>query len=88
MNRDKLNDNLEELKEEIEKLKIKDPQAAERLQKLSDNIKTSLESQSDNTIDKELNTGIHNDLEVFEVEHPAATGILNRIATLLSDMGI
>lgn len=88
MDREKLNDYLEELKKETEKLELIDPQAAERLKELTNNIEKTMATQGEDNAGKELNDGIQGNLEHFEREHPSVTSILNRIATLLSDMGI
>jgi predicted transcriptional regulator len=88
MDREKLKTYLEELKDEIEKLEEKDSQAAGRLTELTDNIEKNLASPEDDEPYDDLIEGIQNNVEQFEVDHPTITGVLNRISTLLSNMGI
>lgn len=88
MDREKLKNYLEELKNEIEKLDDKDSQAAGRLIELTDSIEKNLAAPEDAEPYDDLIEGIQNNVEHFKIDHPTITGILNRISTLLSNMGI
>ncbi|MDC7227587.1 MAG: DUF4404 family protein [Spirochaetales bacterium] len=86
MDREKLEKHLKELRTEIEDLEFEAPESVERLMALADEIEVS--TADDNEIDSDLLEGIQSNVDHFEVEHPSITALLNRIATLLSDMGI
>ncbi len=86
MDTENLKKNIEELKDEISRLQNEAPETAVRLQQLVDNMEQTIDSDELNNND--LVAGIQKNIEHLETEHPSATEILNRIATVLSNMGI
>ncbi len=86
MERDKLQKYIEELREELEKLQSSDTEAASRLNTLLKNIETSIETDFPHSA--EIGTTVQDNIKYFEATHPVITDALNRIATLLSNMGI
>jgi len=88
MDRDKLKNDLEELKAEIINLEDKDPQIVGRLRKIAESIEKALDESSDTSPDDDLIQGLQGNIEHFEAEHPTITGILDRITKALSSMGI
>ena len=80
MNSDKLSKHLTELRTEINKIEETDKPTALRLQDLVDDI--------ENTASAESSDNVMNMIENLEEKHPAVTEVLNRIATVLSNMGV
>ncbi len=76
---DNIKKNLEEIKEE---LKSADQETSESLLPLISKLESQLEAEDDDLADVKEN------LERFEVAHPALTEMLNRLADLLSGIGI
>lgn len=86
MERDKLQKDLGQLKVEITKLQESDVEAASRLNSLLADIESSIDSDFPQNPD--IRTAVQDNLKYFEATHPVITDVLNRIATLLSNMGI
>ena len=89
MDEEKLEKYLTELKAETDRIRNIDPESAAHLDEIVRNIGSSLDSGThDNTSEPELSEKIQGGIERFETDHPAATEILNRIATFFSNIGI
>lgn len=88
MNDEKLENYLNELKDEIGKLDAKNQEVAGKLRELTGSIEESLKTPVEERQNDELVLGIQNNIEHFESEHPTITGILDRITKALSSMGI
>jgi len=86
MEREKLEKYLDELKKEISNLGDYEEESASRLRILTENIEMALQGPVET--DKDVIDNIQGNIEHFEEIHPSVTALLNRIATLLSDMGI
>lgn len=80
MDSEKLSKNLSRLKKEISRLEASDADSAARLNELVEDIE---DSASENNAQR-----IQSTIEQLEEQHPAVTEILNRIATILSNMGV
>jgi len=87
MTHDKLREDLDKLRAEIDNIAADDYKSKEKLNQLITELESRLESS-----DKEDNHGITQNVKEainqFESEHPRATAILNDIMVTLSNMGI
>ena len=88
MNKQELKDSLATLQTELEQLDDTNTETKERINELISEIEQQLENPEDAERSDSLLEDIHKHIELFEVEHPRITGILNRIMMALSDMGI
>ncbi len=87
MSQEKLQQSLQALQDEVDKLDTAHEEVRDRATRLIDDIEKQLDSPHD--IDSEsVIDHIRSLIEKFEVEHPRITGIMNRIMMALSDMGI
>lgn len=82
---DKLHEKITSLKKELEELTISNSTTKEHINSLITEIENLNESAEEKNvvIDK-----IKSSIDRFETEHPRATGILNDIMVMLSNMGI
>ena len=87
MSDDNLHSLIRQLKSEIAALHADDEEARERLQSLVDELERRLD-EDEAVEDEALMDSLRESVERFEVEHPRATGILNNIMVMLSNMGI
>lgn len=89
MSEEKINNALEELRREVERLEVGDSEARERLTNLIENLEQNLKPSE---VSEDGHQGLIDDVKEvvthFEVEHPRVTGILNDIMMTLSNMGI
>lgn len=83
MSREKLEHLLTRLREELATLEADGGQATPRLRTLVDDIERQITAQ-DAGVTGELKRRV----EVFEVEHPRVTAILNDVMVTLSNLGI
>ena len=87
MTHDKLREDLDKLRAEIDNIAADDYKSKEKLNQLITELESRLESS-----DKEDNHGVTQNVKEainqFESEHPRATAILNDIMVTLSNMGI
>ena len=86
MDREKLEKQLVDLKKEISNLGEYEETTASRLRMLIEDIEFSLEDSDE--ANKDILDSIQGNIDHFEEIHPTVTEVLNRIATLLSGMGI
>ena len=83
----KIQENLEQLRKEIEQIADQQSPARTRLQGLVDEIESSIDSSNEEE-DQGLMQNLREAVSHFETEHPRATAILNDIMVTLSNMGI
>lgn len=88
MSEQKLNDTLQELKEQIAGLTLDNPETQRKLQALVDGLETKLRSPEDTSHHHNLVADVRDAVEHFEVEHPRITAILNDLMMTLSNLGI
>lgn len=79
MGTEKIKANLEEIKEELKKA---DKETADSLMPLVTRLESQLEDEDNDFTDVKEN------FERFEVAHPTLTDMINRLADLLSGLGI
>ncbi len=84
----KLQNELEKLREEVNKVASDDIGARDRLNLLISDIEKKLDEPSNESHHNNLVHSIKDAIGQFETEHPRATGILNDIMVTLSNMGI
>ncbi len=84
MSRDELHAQLQQLRQEVDKLAKDDNTTRARL----DTLINEIEADIDTTEQDRLGAKIQQAIEQFEVEHPRATAILNDVMVTLSNMGI
>jgi hypothetical protein len=83
MSREKLENLLSRLREELATLEAGGAQPQPRLRELVNDIETQIAAQ-DEGVTGELKRRV----EAFEVEHPRVTAILNDVMVSLSNLGI
>ena len=88
MNNIKLQEELKELRKEVNDIAIDNETARDKLNLLISDIEKKLEVPSDEAHHKHLLRGIKDAIGQFESEHPRATAILNDIMITLGNMGI
>ena len=88
MTEQQINDALEELRREIEKLDIGDQETKERLADLVESIEQRMTPGVVDEDQPDLIVEMNEAVTQFEVEHPRITGILNDIMMALSSSGI
>ncbi len=88
MPENKLRDDIEKLRNEIENLSANEDISKEKLEMLLQDIESGLETEEQNKNQSELLAGLKESVEHFETEHPRATAIINDIMVTLSNMGI
>jgi hypothetical protein len=79
---------LRELRAELERASGADPEECAKLERLIDAIEHKLDHPEQHEEDYSLVERAKESIEHFEVSHPRATGILNDIMMMLSNMGI
>lgn len=88
MSENKLRDDIEKLRIEINNLRSEESDSKEKLEVLLQEIESGLEDESQDEMPSELLAGLKESVEHFEAEHPRATAIINDIMVTLSNMGI
>ena len=88
MDRKKIDEYLEQLRQEISSMEGTDAEASSRLRALTGQIEAAVKTSPGDSGDSDILDTIQAGIENFETEHPAITDVLNRIATLLGNMGI
>ena len=88
MERERLQQALVELREELDRLAIDDEAERTRLDALVADIEHGLENPGDRAHHDNVVAALEDAISRFEVEHPRATGILNHIMVTLGSMGI
>jgi hypothetical protein len=87
MSKEEILKSLARVKREVGKLNVDQAADKARIQQLIDDLEQRLESPG--ALDhKDMADQIDDTLKELEVEHPTITGILNGIATTLSNYGI
>lgn len=87
MTEQNINDALQQLRNEIDKLHLDDRDVKDRLNQLVESIEGSMGGvplEPDHDLVEELKDVISQ----FEVEHPRITGIVNELMMTLSNLGI
>ncbi len=84
----KLQETLQALREEINKLRPDDRESKDRLEQLVRKLELKLDRPDDTTHHHSLTEGLSDTLTYFEVSHPRITGVLNDLMMTLSNMGI
>lgn len=79
---------IEQLQQELAGAETLDPARRERLQALTRQMQEAADEDSLPDEIREVVNSIRDSIEEFEVSHPRATGILNDIMVMLSNMGI
>ena len=87
MTKNKLQIDLERLREEINQVAIDDIESRKKLNQIISDLETRLETRDEDN-DDGLVKDIKEAIQHFETEHPRATAILNDIMVTLSNMGI
>ena len=88
MNDNKLQNELEKLRSEVNNLASDNAAAREQLNLLINDIEKKLAKPTDEDHHRYLVRGIKDAIRQFESDHPRATAILNDIMITLSNMGI
>ena len=87
MSKEKIQESLDRLKQEVGKLNVAQAADKKRIQQLIAELERRMEAPG--ALDQEgLIDQIDDTLKELEVEYPTITGILNGIATTLSNYGI
>lgn len=87
MNLQRLHRDLTELRAELDRLPADAPGRA-RLLDLAERIEAQIDESRDSEPRDTLVRGVNEAVAEFEVEHPRAAGVLQRIVQALSSMGI
>ena len=87
MTNNKLQNDLERLREEIKHVAVDDVDSRKKLNQIINDLETRLETRDEDN-DDGLVKNIKEAIQHFETEHPRATAILNDIMVTLSNMGI
>ncbi|MES0873837.1 DUF4404 family protein [Sinimarinibacterium thermocellulolyticum] len=87
MNRQRLQEHLDALRAELERLPAQAP-GRERLRQLVERIDAQLDEQRDSEPHESFLSGVREAVADFEAEHPRAAGLLRRLVDTLSSMGI
>lgn len=85
---DNLQNTLQSLRAEIEKLGEGEQESKIRLEKLVEDIETKIKSPADIDHHPNLVHDVKDSVAHFEVSHPTVTRFLNDIMMALSNMGI
>jgi len=88
MTEENINDALQQLRNEIDKLHLDDRDVKDRLNQLVESIEGSLVGGEPLEPDHDLVEELKDVISQFEVEHPRITGIVNELMMTLSNMGI
>lgn len=88
MNTDELQNTLQQLHTEIEKLGAGDEETRNRLYAIIAELEKKLEHPEDVDQHLALVEQLKVAVETFEVDHPTTSGILNRLMLYLGNMGI
>jgi seryl-tRNA synthetase len=83
-----LQEELEKLRLEVDKVVREDTEAREKLESLIGDLEKKLDTPEDEAHHDNLLKGLKDAINQFEAEHPRATAILNDIMVTLSNMGI
>ncbi|HEY5702935.1 MAG TPA: DUF4404 family protein [Gammaproteobacteria bacterium] len=87
MTLNKLESELQKLREEVACLSKDDTESRDKLNRLINELERKLDSEIEDD-DRSLMDSMKDALSHFEAEHPRATAILNDIMVTLSNMGI
>ena len=87
MTHDKLREDLDKLRAEIDNIAADDHESKEKLNQLITQLESRLKS-SDDEDNQGLTQNVKETINHFETEHPRATAILNDIMVTLSNIGI
>ncbi len=85
---EKLQETLDALRKEIDKLAPDERESKDRLEQLVRKLELKLDRPDDTNHHQSLTDGLSDSLTYFEVSHPRITGVLNDLMMTLSNMGI
>jgi chorismate mutase len=88
MEKNKLHNDLEKLRNEINNIAADDIESREKLNQLICKLESQLENPEPEERDQSILKSVRETIEHFETDHPRATAILNDIMVTLSNMGI
>lgn len=88
MSKQKLHNELEKLRNEINHIAAEDTESRNKLNQLISELETQLDIPDGEVQDQGVLTSVKEAIEHFETDHPRATAILNDIMVTLSNMGI
>lgn len=88
MAKQRLHDDLEKLRNEINNIAAEDTESREKLNQIISELEAQLENTDGEVQDEGVLTSVRDAIEHFETDHPRATAILNDIMVTLSNMGI
>lgn len=88
MSKQKLHNELEKLRNEINHIAAEDTESRDKLNRLISELEVQLDSPDGEVQDQGVLTSVKEAIAHFETDHPRATAILNDIMVTLSNMGI
>ena len=88
MTKQKLHNDLEKLRNEINNIAAEDTESRDKLNQLISELEAQLDNPDGAVQDQGVLTNVREAIEHFETDHPRATAILNDIMVTLSNMGI
>ncbi|MGI9534632.1 MAG: DUF4404 family protein [Thermodesulfobacteriota bacterium] len=88
MSREKVNELIKGLHEEIHKLKTNDEPAKNRIEELVIDLENQLENSEGNFENEDILDSLTHLIEQLEIEHPQITALLSKLSMTLSNMGI
>lgn len=88
MSRDQLEQSLRDLRSELAALGPQAEQQRARLTQLVDEIDAEIDALQAGGDEQDLMDKLRHQIEIFEVEYPRVTNILNDIMVTLSNLGI
>ena len=88
MSKEKLHNDLEKLRNEINHIAADDTESRGKLNQLISELEEQLDNPGGEVQDQGILTSVKEAIEHFETDHPRATAILNDIMVTLSNMGI
>ncbi len=88
MSEQKIHENLQSLRDELNQLQGDNQQVRERVNGLIAEVEEQLLENEYRQRNPSLMESINNTIEHYKVEHPGVTGILNQIMMSLGNMGV
>ena len=88
MSEQKIHECLQGLRDELNQLQGDNQQVRERVNGLITEVEQRLVDNEHSLQNPSLMESINNTIELYKVEHPGVTGILNQIMMSLGNMGV
>ncbi len=88
MSEQKIHECLRGLRDELNQLQGDNEQVRERVNGLIAEVEQQLLENEHSQQNPSLMEGINKTIELYKIEHPGVTGILNQIMMSLSNMGV